>query len=566
MTTRISRRERFGHLKQGTAGQVTTRRPFNITFGTRSGTKIKGNVRRGNDGFEDLDDFFGEEDKEDAPLAANQKKNKNRSAATPPASVKSIRRSARRSSRRSESRESTATHRRQNTASPKTMVVSEASAASPEVLSPNKRLSFGAEEDFDDEPDGGDINFDVDIDMEMDVDVDDMSQEEMNGASSVKKSTAKRKKRTKVASTGKKKRSKNKRKSESEKEDSDTVDKNSKGKKNSKSGKRKTKEVLSSSEESESSSSESESDSDAELQKPKKRRRAAGDGGFKASRQSIGHGLPRSPANGRRRSKRRKWKPLEYWRGERLVTEGHGANSPLPTVIGASRAGAPTPMLKKKTTRKPNKTGGKKKKSRKNKHLNDDDDMVMKGWEFLNDLSAAQLKIVKDAAFTAAQSLAPVKLPKGYKALNDGGTTAAVWQSNGKGKKESVEMDVVRKAEDMKLRDLVPSKKRDDDSPCAQAAGSFDNERYVTGKVNLRPGAYKDVESVRGCTQIFNVVTSQKGAVEFKIADSTFLLSSGDHFFVPPHNTYGVRNFSKTSDAVINFVVLKPGAEGAKVH
>ena len=40
-------------------------------------------------------------------------------------------------------------------------------------------------------------------------------------------------------------------------------------------------------------------------------------------------------------------------------------------------------------------------------------------------------------------------------------------------------------------------------------------------------------------TQVFHVLEAQDKSLEFKVAGDNFLVSAGDHFWVPPHNTYG---------------------------
>ena len=51
-------------------------------------------------------------------------------------------------------------------------------------------------------------------------------------------------------------------------------------------------------------------------------------------------------ANGLRRSKRQRWKPLAYWKNERIGYECAPGQSE-PELIGAIRDGCPTPLLKR---------------------------------------------------------------------------------------------------------------------------------------------------------------------------------------------------------------------------
>ena len=164
---------------------------------------------------------------------------------------------------------------------------------------------------------------------------------------------------------------------------------------------------------------------------------------------------------------------------------------------------------------------------------------------------------IEAAKFKMRMERTPATLTDGYS--DTSGNIAKVWKRSRTNQATQVISEVVRRASAMQLRGLPPSQGGLYESiPYAMACGSFEQPQFVSGIVLLRPGAVKNVESTHACTQVFYVVSAQKQSFEFKIADTTFTLSTGDHFFVPAHNKYGLRNYSSEMDAVITFVVIKP--------
>ena len=120
-----------------------------------------------------------------------------------------------------------------------------------------------------------------------------------------------------------------------------------------------------------------------------------------------------------------------------------------------------------------------------------------------------------------------------------------MWRRTGRGNATEVIKEVVRRGEDMQLRVLQPSAARDAAVP--RRGGRL----FRRTSVCLWPGeapARRD-EGRRGRQPVFYVVAAQKKSVEFKIQNEKFLLSAGDHFCVPAHNMYGLRNFSKDAEA-----------------
>lgn len=97
---------------------------------------------------------------------------------------------------------------------------------------------------------------------------------------------------------------------------------------------------------------------------------------------------------------------------------------------------------------------------------------------------------------------------------------------------------------------------------------------YIMGRLVLPPKGIKDSESVGECTQVFTVLSGQKGAVEVAYADPSpdgelrpesalrFLLGPGDMFRVPPGNCYRLHNHSKTTECSMTWTIIRPDNRG----
>ncbi|CAM9799606.1 unnamed protein product [Discosporangium mesarthrocarpum] len=96
---------------------------------------------------------------------------------------------------------------------------------------------------------------------------------------------------------------------------------------------------------------------------------------------------------------------------------------------------------------------------------------------------------------------------------------------------------------------------------------------WLSGTLLLPPTAVKDAEHVARSTQVYWVGDCQPNALELAVAlpdnevrneffDPTtaqrFLLSPGDHFYIPVNNIYRLENHSKRAAATIYWTVLKP--------
>lgn len=99
----------------------------------------------------------------------------------------------------------------------------------------------------------------------------------------------------------------------------------------------------------------------------------------------------------------------------------------------------------------------------------------------------------------------------------------------------------------------------------ALAAAAFDAPEFISGTVRMRPLAVKDEESTHNCTQVFVVTTCQPKALEVRIAGQRYLLSPGDHFFVPQSTMYSMVNHSPSTTAEVAFVVIKAALAGGGV-
>ena len=71
------------------------------------------------------------------------------------------------------------------------------------------------------------------------------------------------------------------------------------------------------------------------------------------------------------------------------------------------------------------------------------------------------------------------------------------------------------------------------------------------------------------CAQVFTIVTGMPNSIELGFGDpeqegvwnpkvaQRFLLSPGDQFMVPQGNTYRLQNHSKSTDAMLSWVIIR---------
>lgn len=123
---------------------------------------------------------------------------------------------------------------------------------------------------------------------------------------------------------------------------------------------------------------------------------------------------------------------------------------------------------------------------------------------------------------------------------------------------------VVREAENMHISILPTAKKPVRINgrrfvPKAPTAGAaFDDDKFLSGIVQLPPLSTKPAEDTHGCIQVFVVTRCQANSVCFRVEDKKYILSQGDHFWVPTLSRYSIENFSHNVEACVSFVLIKP--------
>ena len=90
---------------------------------------------------------------------------------------------------------------------------------------------------------------------------------------------------------------------------------------------------------------------------------------------------------------------------------------------------------------------------------------------------------------------------------------------------------------------------------------------WISGFMELPPGAIKDAEGVGDACQVFVVSSCQNGTLDFGLADPNdeawnektaqrVLLNTGDFFYVPPENIYRFISFSLFVKKLISIVMF----------
>ncbi|GMF12358.1 unnamed protein product [Phytophthora lilii] len=241
--------------------------------------------------------------------------------------------------------------------------------------------------------------------------------------------------------------------------------------------------------------------------------------------------------SGLRRSKRKRFKPLAWFKSEHMVYERTfvGVGTVMPTVVGVERLGADSPTSKRTKARPPS------------KKTNNSRALTLK--ELPKDV---QKRIVESEWATLYDSQAGC--------MND--------------------LNIVCRSSEIRLRKL-PTEERGGAVVHAYAGQSFNLfspapfARWISGRVVLPPGAWKEPEGVGQAVQLFYVTGCQPKSLELALAPETdddfftskhtthFLLSPGDEFYVPAGNVYYVKNHSSSADCDLRFTILKPEAPPA---
>uniref|UniRef100_A0AAV1V4A0 Mif2/CENP-C cupin domain-containing protein n=1 Tax=Peronospora matthiolae TaxID=2874970 RepID=A0AAV1V4A0_9STRA len=239
--------------------------------------------------------------------------------------------------------------------------------------------------------------------------------------------------------------------------------------------------------------------------------------------------------SGLRRSKRRRFKPLAWFKSEHMVYERTfvGVGTVMPTVVGVERLGLDSPTTKRTKAKPPS------------KRTNNSKALALK--ELPKDV---QKKIVDSEWATLYDGQAGC--------MND--------------------LNVICRSNEIRLRKL-PTEERGGAVVHAFAGQSFNLfspspfARWISGRVVLPPGAWKEPEGVGQAVQLFYVTGCQPKSLELALSPETdddfftskhtahFLLSPGDEFYVPAGNVYFVKNHSSSADCDLRFTILKPESQ-----
>eukprot|EP01082_Thalassiosira_pseudonana_P003419 g2626.t1 g2626 contig12:492567-494921(+) len=271
---------------------------------------------------------------------------------------------------------------------------------------------------------------------------------------------------------------------------------------------------------------------------------------------------PRTPGGTEiRRSHRARFKPLQFWKNEKLIYEAQNesgllgeAMGDMPVVSGVHKA-KPTPYKERKVTVKP-----KQEKNGKRRRGSEDDDEEESSY---------------DGGPNAKNPFDPKTLGKKYQLNN--GEHGSIWSET---LEDTTESKVVSRLDNRSFSKLPLSntRKKKESKVVGFASQAFhvptDQDDlfpgYISGNVVLPPRGIKDAEGVGLCSQVFNVGDCQPNSLEFALADPTnqdgefnaktaqrYLLSKGDMFQIPPGNVYRIENHSKTDKACLFWTIIK---------
>jgi hypothetical protein len=243
-----------------------------------------------------------------------------------------------------------------------------------------------------------------------------------------------------------------------------------------------------------------------------------------------------SEENTNRRSKRRRFEPLKFWKNERLLFKPSGDVDNLHKMelvsVVAQLESLPTPAKGLVGTRGPKKG--------------------FKG------------QMNEGKKFNPADLEFPVETVK---------ESTVVWDE---GSQTNKARKVVVRAESLNPSALPITHERPDGNELVGSAAQAFNVNslsetmpgWISGNLMLPPKAIKDAEGVGECTQVFFVQSCQPGAFEVSLNDpdednfvpesaKRFTLKSGDFFHVPPNNIYRIQNHSENVDAKLFWVIIK---------
>jgi len=238
-----------------------------------------------------------------------------------------------------------------------------------------------------------------------------------------------------------------------------------------------------------------------------------------------------------RRSKRRRFEPLQYWKNERLLFKPTGAVDNLHKMeeveVIATLAALPTPAKQARP--------------------------------------AGAKRGAKHAAVKAeGKVFNPRNLEYDVEVNKE---STVVWDETTQTNKQR---KIVVRADTLTPSDLPITHQRPDGNDTVGSAAQAFNiaptgenmPGWISGNLSLPPNAIKDAEGVGECTQVFFVQSCQPGAFEVALNDpdeeafnpesaNRFTMKSGDFFHVPPNNIYRIQNHSDDVDAKLFWVIIK---------
>lgn len=142
-------------------------------------------------------------------------------------------------------------------------------------------------------------------------------------------------------------------------------------------------------------------------------------------------------------------------------------------------------------------------------------------------------------------------------------------------------LDVVAKTDTMPRHPLPKLKRtKQEGEVIGRASQAFNVQQedsdgrypgYISGHLELPPKGIKDPEPIGECTAIFTVISCQPQAVEVSFADprendgewdsetaQRFLMNPGDFFRVKPGNIYRLQNYSKDTNCLMVWHIIRP--------
>lgn len=266
-----------------------------------------------------------------------------------------------------------------------------------------------------------------------------------------------------------------------------------------------------------------------------------------------------------RRSDRSRIPALAWWKNEKAVYEPPKHLDEVPTVTGVYKV-PPTPAPVKKSKKKATK-------KRKLEHSDtEEDDAGAVDSSTENDSSGSQSHRRSREHAVGQRSLGRLKesklppLPDGCEYLFDEEVCMAFTGPD----ETAVDQYIISRSANR--TNVVLQKEDGSDTACMAAEGlNFKDRSWATGTLTLPPHAIKKPEHVGESSQLYWVAAGQAGALEVAIETrkdvevapfdpmeaKRFVLSPGDHFWLPPWSVYRLENHSSVATADINWCIIK---------